>query len=97
MPRVVVESFSDYEAITVAGTAVGLTASEISGHDLAFISLESGQIRFRLDGIEPTASEGHILEIGDVLELVGSDVLANFKAIRTGSDSGTLRCSYGNA
>ena len=97
MSRIVVENFDTYESIAVTGTAVGLTASEITGHDLAHMSLEAGQIRYRLDGVAPTSSEGHILEIGDNLDLEGANVLANFKAIRTGSDSGVLKCSYGSA
>lgn len=97
MPRVVVESFTAYESITVAATALGLTAASINNKNLAFLTLETAEIRYRLDGTAPTSAEGHLLEPGDVLELFGSNVLANFKAIRTGATSGVLKCSYGNS
>ncbi len=61
----------DYSTLAVAGTAVGLTvdASPVmpSGAKGATITVETDQVRFRDDGTAPTASEGHLLNVGDVL------------------------------
>ena len=95
MPRVVVQSYNEYESLTIADTALGLTASKISGQSVAFITVETAQIRFRLDGTAPTASEGHLLEAGDDLTLEGATTMASFKVIRTTATSAVLKCSYG--
>jgi hypothetical protein len=88
--------FSAYEAITVAGTAVGLTAATILGKETAIITVETAQVRVTLDGTTPTSTVGHILEVGDVLEIDSSEGLTKASFIRTGGTSGTLRCSYGD-
>jgi hypothetical protein len=85
-----------YESVTVANTAIGLTASSTAApiRNAATLTLETAQIRFRVDGTDPTSSEGHLLEIGDTLELCNQEEVKNFKAIRTGSTSGVLKVSY---
>lgn len=88
--------YTQYEAITVAGTAVGLTAATITGLNKGLITCESAQIRFTVDGTTATATVGHILNDGDVLKLENMSELNKFSAIRTGGVSATLRCSYGN-
>lgn len=88
-----------YEAVTVAAAAVGFTTTYLDhatyGHCRAvFCTLETAQIRFRLDGTDPTSSEGHLLEAGQTLTLENPGDIKNFSAIRTGANSGTLRVSY---
>jgi hypothetical protein len=87
-----------YESVTVADTAVGLTGSTylVAGikDAQAFLTLESGQIRWRIDGADPTASEGHLLDPGQTLTLYNLDYIRKFKAIRTGSTSGVLKVTY---
>lgn len=88
----------NYEAVTVSSSAVGLTSTKYnpSGHkaQVAFITVEGAQIRFRYDGTDPTSSEGHLFSPGDVLELIGFENIENFKAIRVGSTDATLRVTY---
>jgi len=90
----------DYESITVADTAIGFTSSKISPSSStrkparAIITVETAQIRYRVDGTDPTSSEGHILEINDVLILIGTESIRNFKAIRTTSTSGVIKVTY---
>jgi len=88
----------NYEAVTVSSSAVGLTSTKYnpSGHkaQVAFITVEDAQIRFRYDGTDPTSSEGHIADVGDVIKIEGYDNIANFKAIRTGSSDATIRVTY---
>ncbi len=88
-----------YEAITVGATAVGFTTatflpSNARAATRAVITAETAQIRFRWDGTDPTASEGHLLEIGDSYPIEGTQNLRQFKAIRTGATSATLRVTY---
>lgn len=90
-----------YEAITVSNTAIGFTAATIRPSAAsaqtalrATVTAETAQMRYRIDGSNPTSSEGHLLEISDVLVLDGPVALLNFRAIRTGATDGTLRATY---
>lgn len=88
-----------YEAITVAGTAVGFTAAVMSpgggpGAVRAFVTSETAEMRYRTDGTDPTATEGHLLTPNDRLVFEGAATLAQFRAIRTGGTSGVLRITY---
>ena len=59
------------------------------------ISLEGGDIRFRLDGLSPpTSTSGHYMTSGDTFLLVGTQALLQFRAIRVGSDDGMLTITY---
>jgi hypothetical protein len=83
-----------YESITVADTAKSLTAATYTtGVKKAFITLETAQIRWRIDGTAPTSAEGHLLETTQSLTLNGYSQIVLFKAIRTGS-SGTIKVTY---
>ena len=57
-------------------------------------SLENGQIRFLENGDTPTTLIGQIAEIGDRFNIVGIQNIYNFKAIRTGTDSGSVQIEY---
>ena len=88
-----------FESITVAGTAIGPTAATISptgapGAVRATLTLETAQVRYRYDGTAPTATEGHLLEVGDVLTLEGHVNISRLLAIRTGGTSGVIKASY---
>jgi hypothetical protein len=93
----------EYEAVTVGAAAVGLSAGKIKPENgpyahvsarAALISLEEGDIRFRLDGAPPTADDGHYLTVGDTLVLTGTQALEQFQAMRAGEASGNLRVTY---
>jgi hypothetical protein len=83
-----------YESITVSTTAIGFTAASISGKTKAMCTLESQNIRFRIDGTAPTTTEGHILENGNILYIEGGVSMSNFSAIRDDAVDGTLKCTY---
>ena len=88
--------FAASESITVAGTAIGITSTLLSPTtsqypNFATCTLETAQVRFWPDDT-PTSAAGHIVNPGDRLYLEGGE-LRGFKAIRTGSTSGVLRCS----
>lgn len=86
-----------FETLTVAASAVGPTEGTFSPAggmaDYAlFGPLETAQVRWRDDGTAPTASVGHLLEVGQVLEFDGK--LSKLQFIRTGGTSGALPVSY---
>jgi hypothetical protein len=79
-----------FEQITV-NTAIGFTATQLrpvsgnasgQGAFAALFKVETDQIRYRMDGTDPTASVGMLLEVGDSLTVFGPKNLANFKAIK---------------
>jgi hypothetical protein len=88
----------DYESITVGAAAVGLTAAkfrpEAGPAKGAMLTLETAEIRFRMDGADPSASEGHLMSVADKGLLIGTAQMERFKAIRTGGTSGTLKVTY---
>ncbi len=94
--QIVGPAYRAYESLTVSSTAVSFTAATIPQlADYALVTVESGAVRFRLDGTAPTATVGHELEDGDVLELNQRHELVNAKFIRRDGTDATLRCSFG--
>ena len=83
-----------HESVTVAGTAIGITATAQDGVTpfAAVITVEVAQISFTVDGgTTPTPTVGHQADPGDVIELAGQAEVSNFRAIRTGGVSATLK------
>ena len=85
-----------YEAITVSNAVKTITAGLITpvagsytGKSAiqAIISVETDQIRFRLDGGNPTDAVGHLLDIGDYFIVDGPTAIANLKMIRVTTDA----------
>ncbi len=79
----------DYESIDVGTAAIGLTASILSPDSVApargiVLTVETASLRYRIDGGDPTATEGHLLDDGDIVTLYGVNNLYAFRAIRTG-------------
>ena len=87
------------EAITVASNAIGFTAATIISTEVepakkAVVTLETAQIRFRVDGTNPEATVGHLLGVGDTLILEGEDEIRLFRGIRTSATSASIHCTY---
>ena len=89
-----VYQWATFESITVSTTALGLTAALKEDADLALVTVESQAVRYRLDGLAPTATVGHNLDVGAVLELEGHWEIDQFQAIRRDGVDATLRVSY---
>ena len=83
-----------FESITVADSAIGFTAATHDHANEAFVTVESGAVRFRADGTDPTAAIGHVLEVGDTLRLESQNDLQKVRFIRRDGVSATLRVSY---
>lgn len=88
--------YTDFDTLTISSTASGLTTQKIRNNDQAFITVETGQIRFRMDGQAPTTTNGHILNPGDSITLNNKEQLTQFQAITTGSNA-TIQVSYASA
>jgi hypothetical protein len=93
----------DYEEVTVGVSAVGCSQVKIKpttgpyarlSARAALVSLENGDIRFRIDGGLPSASLGHYLTSGDTLVLTGTQAIQQFRGIRCGDTSGVLKVTY---
>lgn len=89
----------NYESITVADSVKEFSRSKYesakgSRPDGALITAETADMRFRFDGIDPTASEGHLMQDGDIKYLWGHDQIKRFRIIRSGAVSGTIRVTY---
>ena len=84
----------DFESITVADSSIGLTSAKHLLAQSVEMTLETAQIRVRFDGTAPTASEGHIVDVGSVIHLNEASQLSRFNAIRTGATSGVLKVTY---
>jgi len=85
-----------FESLTIDNTVGGvpLTPSIYGDAVCAKFSIETAAIRIRVDGGAPTSSSGHLLEVGDIVELVNAAEIANFRAIRTDSTSATIMVTY---
>lgn len=87
-----------FQKLVVSGTAVGFTnpidyaGKSIEPSAVSFIC-ETDQIRFRVDGIDPDASTGVLVEKGDLVELTNPKAIKKFKAIKVTNDA-TLQIHY---
>jgi hypothetical protein len=94
----------NYEVLTVSDTSTYFARGKIkptSGTyngmtaQAALLSLEGGNIRFRLDGLSPpTSSSGHSMVSGDSFLLIGAQAVNQFRAIRSGDTDGILTATY---
>ncbi len=81
--------FSRGKIKPTSGTYSGMTAQA------ALLSLEGGDIRFRMDGVNPpTSTSGHYMVGGDTFLLIGAQAINQFRAVRTGDTDGTLTATY---
>jgi hypothetical protein len=60
----------------------------------ATVTIEDANIRYRVDGTDATASEGHRLTPGDVIYVQGYQAISNFSAIREDGTDATIRVTY---
>lgn len=87
----------DFETITVSTVAIGLTASKINSTPKpkkVIITVENAQLRYRMDGTDPTANVGHLANPMDSITLEGYSQLQNTKFIRKGSTDASISVSY---
>ena len=86
------------ETLTVGATAVPLTATVYAPQDgqpsvtMGYCGVETGSIRFWVNGSIPTAALGILVPSGSFITICQTDV-RRFQAIRVTVDA-TLQCSY---
>jgi len=94
-----------FETITVAAVSIGFTAATINPTvagrpasqtraELAVFNCELGTLRYRLDGTDPTASVGNLLNIGDTISVYGYNNIKNFRMIRVTGTSASCSAHY---
>lgn len=89
-----------FQKLAVSSTAVGftlpVTAHNTSNTDwtrAAIFTVETAQVRFRVDGTDPDSTTGILLKPGDLVQITNTDMLAHFKVIRVSADA-TLQIHY---
>lgn len=90
---------SAYESVTVAAAAVGGTSATYTLADTrkpfgVLVTVETGDIRYRVDGGDPTATEGHLAAVGQAFTVEGYENVTLLKMIRTSATSATVRLTY---
>jgi hypothetical protein len=90
-----------FEVITIDSTAGGkyftvskYYASNKITSDYVIMVNETAQIRFTVDGTAPTSTVGTPLQVNQGWVLETYEELKNFRAIRTGTTSGSLNVIY---
>ena len=79
-----------YEQITVANSAIGVAAATYANMAVCELRLETAEVRWRVDGTDPTSAVGTPLYPGDVLRVESVVDMRFIKFIRTGTTSGVL-------
>lgn len=83
----------DFETLTLGTSAEGLSAQRAGRANRAWLTVEGGGVRYRLDGVDPTATVGHELADGGSLELEHRDQVQRARFIATDATA-TLRASF---
>jgi len=84
-----------HEKLAVTAAVVSLTVP--SDVNFAQVTVETGPIRYRIDGTDPATAVGVLISAGDSFAIYGLDTLNNIKMVEaTGTDS-VINVSYGTA
>lgn len=93
----------DYESISVVtGSVSTLTASKVTPDTTpptppptgAILTVEGNPIRMRLDGTDPTGSEGHKLDAGDSARISGLGNLHGLGVTTDTASPATVKVTY---
>mgnify|MGYP001594947450 CR=1 FL=1 len=80
-----------FEAVTITDSSTALTSGTYSNATVATLTLETAQIRYRLDGTAPTSAVGHLLEVGQSIVLEGAAAIAAWLSTRAAIRRRTCR------
>lgn len=83
-----------YESITVSDQVRQLTAASVAAANRALVTVENAPLRFRVDGTDPSSSQGHLLNDGDTLTLEDRWNIERFRAIRSSGSDAAIRVTY---
>jgi len=92
--RVIEPTPSDYERLTVTTAAVSQLDTALTADAKAvFITVETNSIRYRIDGEDPDASNGHLVYATQNIWFENPAAIRQFRAIGIGGTA-TLVVSY---
>lgn len=90
-----------YESITVGDAVQSFSSSVyapsgVGPADFAVVTVEDSPLRYRVDGVNPTLSEGHLLAISQVVKVCGqrSIQLIRFIDSEEATTDAVLKVSY---
>ena len=87
-----------FETLTVGAAAIGPTVATIypaDGYEATYglFTVETNDVRYRMDGTAPTDAVGHLLQAEQNLEVHGKENLRNLLFIQV-SGGATISCTY---
>jgi hypothetical protein len=88
-----------FEALSVAGSAVGFTAATYepgTGQPavVATVQCQVAAVRYRSDGTDPTATVGKVMEIGDEIVVCGKSNIVSIRFISRDGGTATLATEF---
>lgn len=90
-----------FEPLTVGNSPVGFTEATYNpdpsvGHPAAQATIKVGgaSIRYRTDGIDPSATIGILAEDGEVVTVEGNSDVQAIRFVRVGGSDATLQVEY---
>lgn len=82
-----------FQKLTVSTSAVGFTLpSDVIVRSVIF-TVETNPIRMKVNGENPTSTDGILLYVGDEVELTNTEMITNCKLIAQSSD-GIVQIHY---
>jgi hypothetical protein len=89
----------NHEEIIVEGTVKALSPAVYApgnsqSASFAMICAEDGAMRYFVNGQNPSASSGVLLEDGDIVELPSIYHIKDFRVIKAGNDAGKIVVTY---
>lgn len=86
-----------FEVIAFSTTALPLSPATYAGATGATLTVESADLRYRIDGQAPTATVGHLVTSGNDLVLTSLDAIQKFQAIRDAATDVDVTITYTKA
>jgi hypothetical protein len=89
-----------FEQIVVSTTALGFSAAKFAPDGdppaaiLAVLTVETSDVRFRADGLNPTAAVGDRISAGGALTVCGTLTIRRIRFIREDAADATLSVTY---
>jgi hypothetical protein len=86
--------YGGYQALAPNSTTASSLTRTSSTQEKAFITVETAPMRYKMHGVAPTTTEGHLLYPGDSITLNTMGQITGFRVISV-STHGKLQISYG--
>jgi len=84
-----------YDKDTVTTIAVGqLDATYVLTAQAVYLTVEDNNIRYRIDGGDPDANDGHLVYAGQNIYLASPKAIRNFRMIAIGGNAVVIATFY---